>query len=863
MRSFRLMLVLTAAIACIAPSLAAEVRFAEPLRVAKTGEGATIAFALDRAADVEVTVVDARGNVVRHLAAGVLGDNAPAPLQPKSLAQSLAWDGKGDDGQPAPGGPFRVRVAAGMTPRLDGYLLDVPDATPPVHSVAVGPEGRVYAFYSDATANSNQGGVKIKVLDREGHHVKQLVPFPADLPFERVRAFGTFRDEEGALVPRIHNWQTLGLYPDTTLVRGRSTGEYGLPAVESSGRLHWLIDEGVLASLDADGGAAYESFLSEPLFPDLKLVRGLRAALAVSGDGKSLYVSGVWTGAYSDVKPVPAVYRVDLASRGPADVFLGDPQASGKEQDRFTEPRGIAVAGGFLYVADPAADRVAVFRESDRSFVSEIKLTAPQTVSVHPRTGALYVVAHTGPQTADLIKFENRETGRELYRLSLPQTGMSPNFGIHRAVLDAFGDTPRLWMPSLSYARQGRRLSWIDDTGEKLELHDISQIDEPWGDGPRDLTIDRRGGELFVKTNMEQWHEIDEQTGKVRKLTKFQGHNMGMNSTGTQLLVAPDGNFITLSWGNGLMRWDRDGNSLGWPGRDNHRGSWGGIMTFQQQYMDLKGDELFVIPPADWKTGKRAATPFTSLLTFGMDEKPKRTLIWQCSVGTIPRVDAKGNIYLATMVKPEDRDYPPFFDDKLPPAPETYRKLGDGGFWYGYMYGSIVKFPPEGGAVWFDPKLPESALGEPPAELLAKPKTKFRYHRAYQGTLSGELQGAEWTRFGFAPYSDYAGSGTPLCMCEGAGFAVDPFGRVFFPNLGQFRIEVVDTNNNPITTFGGYGNQDSRGNRAESAVKTPLIPLAWPTYVAVSDTHAYVSDTVNLRVAKVKLDYAAEATAAV
>lgn len=44
-------------------------------------------------------------------------------------------------------------------------------------------------------------------------------------------------------------------------------------------------------------------------------------------------------------------------------------------------------------------------------------------------------------------------------------------------------------------------------------------------------------------------------------------------------------------------------------------------------------------------------------------------------------------------------------------------------------------------------------------------------------------------------------------MCERAGFGVDSFGRVFYPNLGLFRIEVIDTNNNPITTFGKYGNE--------------------------------------------------------
>ena len=101
---------------------------------------------------------------------------------------------------------------------------------------------------------------------------------------------------------------------------------------------------------------------------------------------------------------------------------------------------------------------------------------------------------------------------------------------------------------------------------------------------------------------------------------------------------------------------------------------------------------------------------------------------------------------------------------------------------------------------------------------------------------------------------------TSHCMCEGSGFDVDPFGRVFFPNLGQFRIEVVDTNNNPIATFGKYGNEDSGG---PAQVKKPDIPLAWPTYVAVSDRYAYVADTVNRRVVRVKVGYAADETCAV
>ena len=69
---------------------------------------------------------------------------------------------------------------------------------------------------------------------------------------------------------------------------------------------------------------------------------------------------------------------------------------------------------------------------------------------------------------------------------------------------------------------------------------------------------------------------------------------------------------------------------------------------------------------------------------------------------------------------------------------------------------------------------------------------------------------------------------------------------------------MVDSNNNPITTFGHYGNQDSGG--PDARVGTPAIPFAWPTYVAVSATHAYVNDTIGMRVARVRLAFASEET---
>jgi hypothetical protein len=71
--------------------------------------------------------------------------------------------------------------------------------------------------------------------------------------------------------------------------------------------------------------------------------------------------------------------------------------------------------------------------------------------------------------------------------------------------------------------------------------------------------------------------------------------------------------------------------------------------------------------------------------------------------------------------------------------------------------------------------------------------------------------------------------------------------------------------------FGRYGNQDDvpvrdggSGMRNEGAQssRTPnpasRIPLTWPLAVALSETHAYVADTLSRRVVKVKLAWAAE-----
>ncbi len=854
--------------ACLSAASAGEpepVKFTRVPVARKANGKMVIQFVVSRETDVAVSIENAKGEIVRHLAAGVLGENPPKLLRANSLEQSVVWDGQDDDGKPAAGGPFRVRVRLGLTAELDGFLLFEPDATPEIRSLAIGPKGEVYAFYHDPTANGNQGGVKVKVLDRQGRHVRQIVPFPADLPHERVKPTGAFQDADGALVPHCHNWHSLSFYPDTVLARGRSMSPFSQPAVDASGRVYWIIEGGRLCAVDADGGIPYGTFLSPPLFPGVSFPGG-RPALAVSTDGKHLYAAGIRTAENRWGKnnaPLPCVFRIDVATRQ-AEVFVGKPDQPGAEKGLLAGPRGVAVAGGLLYVADPDAGRIAVFKESDRSFVGEVKVVLPHIVQVHPRTGAVYVCSYVPQEKpskdgkcrikhANLLKLVSYKDAKPVYEMALPRTGLSPNGGTHRIALDPTAEPPLLWAPGLPYARPGRRIACYRDTGKGFEPVELKETTGPWGNGPRDLLVDRRRGQLYVKVHGEQWHQFDEKTGKYQRLVRFPKNDGGpyMGCHGANLDVDTAGNYLTHCWGKGrgMMRWTHDLKPLNWEGQDTYRTDWGGMMTFQLNYMTLRGDDIYLIKPVKGPH---------HLDVYDMGLKQKRRAVWNVRRGSCPRVDAKGNIYITVPIRPVDRDFPEFFDGKLAKIPDYFRNIGEGHYWYTYMYGSIVKFPPQGGAFhWIETDREKNDLTGLPAAVAAKPKVKYQYfQRGRYPHKICEVQGAEWVRFGYSPYSETYGAGTPVCMCEGTGFDVDPFGRVFHPNLCQFRVEVIDGNNNPITTFGKYGNQDSGG--PDARVKRPDIPLAWPTYVAASDTHAYVNDTVGMRVVRVKLGAAAE-----
>ena len=173
-------LALVGLVAAVGASLAqaGDVSFAVKPSATKTADGKVrIEFAVSRETDVSVCIEDGQGRIVRRLASGVLGTNAPAPLKP-GLAQSIEWDGKADWKKPAPPGPYKVRVMLGLGAKYDKEAMAAPLSIGDVQTMATGPDGTragtilgrtsitSCSFSSRSTRNLRNGSVRF-ALKRE------------------------------------------------------------------------------------------------------------------------------------------------------------------------------------------------------------------------------------------------------------------------------------------------------------------------------------------------------------------------------------------------------------------------------------------------------------------------------------------------------------------------------------------------------------------------------------------------------------------------------------------------------------------------------------------------------------------------
>ena len=386
------------------------------------------------------------------------------------------------------------------------------------------------------------GGHKIKVYDRDGKHLKVLTPFPADIAAGEGQGPGRLPDRRrrpGAARPQLGDAQLLpgqrrrarpghaGAAPARpSTPRGASTGwsrarrwspwtpTAASPTTPSSAR------GSCRTSRTCAWPASYHLYWSE------------RPCLAVSSDDKYVYFAGLSAGAgdYKKAQPLPCVFRVDVDKRGPAEVFVGKLGQPGKEKDLLTAPRGLAVARGLLYVADPAANRVVAFKEADRSYAGEIAVENPQVIGVDPASGAVYVCAYTGTQTADLIKF----SGLEERQRALPDEAAPHRLEPQRR---AFTASP--WTPRPSRCASGCRRSTPAPTrlhlhrGRRRQVRGQGRPAPPRTCGPRGRATSPSiacAARSTSRPTATSTYRLDDQTGEVKDVidvSRCTGHGTG------------------------------------------------------------------------------------------------------------------------------------------------------------------------------------------------------------------------------------------------------------------------------------------------------------------------------------------------
>ena len=388
--------------------------FAEKPRITREGDKVTIAFASKGWCDVTVAIENAAGRIVRHLASGVLGENAPEPFQWNAKKQTLMWDGKDDQGVYVDDKDrITVRVSLGLKPQFEKSLMWEPkrrvgQAAPLIQATSEG----VYVYDADLLTEH------LRLFDHRGAYVRTLFPFPAS-QLDKVEGLLRRPSElDGRPVPvkpdrpLQSHLLTTGLIRDAmNLEAGGGSQDERLIGVAlamvamggKDGRIA-LVNDG-LNRLSPDGSTGGFTLTGPRTAVPVqqggeggKPIEVGPSSAALSPDGKWLYLTGYqWKqmGHYAQKEWLHGVTRMAFDGKTPPEVFAGSMKQgndqAGPEPSRFKVPTGVACDNqGRVYVADHVNDRIQVF-QADGKFLKEIPVTKPVWVAIHHETQEIYV----------------------------------------------------------------------------------------------------------------------------------------------------------------------------------------------------------------------------------------------------------------------------------------------------------------------------------------------------------------------------------------------------------------------------------------------------------------------------------------
>ena len=875
--------------------------FAKKPSLTRKGDRVTISFETKGFCDVTVAVENAEGTILRHLASGVLGPNAPKPFRRNSRAQEVVWDGKDDRGRYVAANrtdysEVRVRVSLGLRARFERHYLWSPHRrfTARLPSFGAQPEG-VYVMDGRLTGFIYQ-------FDHQGNYIRTVYPFPSDKLDRLVGVKTRVFEQSGKKLPL-----KSGMLYSSLLTCGFNTnaatseeqihsGEANSAMTVSNGQIalayyhvNSIATDGSSGGVSLEGPRTHLGDRKHPIPP---------RSIALSPDGKTAYVTGYYsvrgTGANVNTYWVHGVGKADVANGRRDDkmelfagIFRSGRKAGGSKPGQFKVCSSVACdAQGRVYVNDHFNDRIQVFNSGGKH-LKNIPVNKPTDICINPGNGHIWVFSwaldspyfrkHKGgygrgtPVKPSLTHLGPFKSPKVLGTYTFPLKERLLTGGRHggteyRGVVDFWAPKdrrPQIWLISgpggryrgasvymgalqILRRKKGKKneLAVVFDFTDRAKKDGayMSRLDR----GSMQLTVNPVNGDVYIHGARLK---IEPDTGKVRGVKFPQAFS--------DMAFDMDGHAY-LSSGAAVARYAVSSS-----------GTWREVPF---DYGEQRHGRISVIPTegGPYHTGGVSVSPKGHVIVCVMDrtaklpnkqqEKERRQDLKKWSPWTpeiypgrggrlLMRVwDRYGKLVYPDVVQGIGYCHNIFMDR------DDFVYVATGAVRNGYPLGNtgtLVKCRPGTRILTTSAKLPLS--GRKPDR---PPDTRIG------GIGNAWWQGALWF-YGGIGYNGKNHGGIHACHCSQFRITQDYYARTFVPETVHYTVGVLDSAGNLIMRIGRYGNVDDG---------VPLVPdpriskprslggdevgLFHPAYLAVrTDKRLHINDPGNDRILSVKLGY--------
>ena len=456
------------------------------------GNAVEIRFEVNTPTDVAVWIEDAKGERVRHLAAGMLGANPPAPLKKNSLKQTLSWDRKDDWGKPVSVGKFRVKLGLRSKATLEKVIGWDPSPKQ-INAIGIDGNGKLLVL-----GGERDEWMEIQRFDRNGKFETMLYPPPADIPPEKLVGYNIIDlGPDGQVRWGSHRLNAFMPHLDQPMPHNilvNSQGQMVFFGCEYQGGPAHFYKINADGSLPPDFIGPYLKDITWQQYYDFCAKR-FHFALDPD-DEKIVYVSGVKELHRLETAPehgkselLPAdkyretIYNVVMRmhwdkAQMPED-FVGKRNIIGNQGSdkpgEFSDPQGICFDNDKnLWVCDRENNRIQIFNR-DGKYLRQFAHSRPYLVAISKKTGCAYVMGTEEDGQVYVTKYSDDKSPKVLAK----SVALGPESYWRTMALDETGSKPELRIVS---GKSYRCIPQVD-VGKNDDSHSTYIVDRMVDEG--------------------------------------------------------------------------------------------------------------------------------------------------------------------------------------------------------------------------------------------------------------------------------------------------------------------------------------------------------------------------------------------